>query len=172
MPTKKDLETGETVSLSPPSRQRLAIAQAFTYVEDFVYLSLAVLLSACAGLSLVHGTIEFWDLVRGGSLLNIVSVLDRLLLVLMIIELLYTVKVSFREHALTPEPFLIVGLIAATRRVLVLTAQLAVLIEKPDEVVFRNAMFELALLTVMIVALVASLLMLRKRSATPVPERG
>lgn len=33
-------------------------------------------------------------------------------------------------------------------------------------------MFELALWTVMVVALVASLLMLRKRSATPVPDRG
>ena len=172
MPTRKDLETGETVNASPPSRQRLAIAQAFTYVEDFVYLSLAVLLSACAGLALVHGTIAFLEILRAGSVLGIVSVLDRLLLVLMIIELLYTVKVSFREHALTPEPFLIVGLIAVTRRVLVVTAQLAVLLEKPDDVVFRNAMYELALLTVMVLALVASLLMLRKRSATQVPERG
>ncbi len=173
MPIKKDLETGETVSASPPSRQRLAIAEAFTYVEDFVYLSLAVLLSACAGLSLVHGAMAFWNILRAEpSLLDLVNVLDRLLLVLMIIELLYTVKVSFREHALTPEPFLIVGLIAATRRVLVLTAQLAVLLEKPNEVAFRHAMFELALLTVMVVALVGSLLMLRKRSATPVPERG
>ena len=132
MPTRKDLETGETVSASPPSRQRLAIAQAFTYVEDFVYLSLAVLLSACAGLALVNGTTAFWEILRAGSVLGIVSVLDRLLLVLMIIELLYTVKVSFREHALTPEPFLIVGLIAVTRRVLVVTAQLAVLLEKPE----------------------------------------
>ena len=172
MPTRKDLETGETVSASPPSRQRLAIAQAFTYVEDFVYLSLAVLLSACAALALVHATMAFLDILRAGSVLGIVSVLDRLLLVLMIIELLYTVQVSFREHALIPEPFLIVGLIAVTRRILVVTAQLAVLLEKPDDVVFRNAMFELGLLTVMVVALVASLLMLRKRSATQVPQRG
>jgi uncharacterized membrane protein (DUF373 family) len=50
----------------------------------------------------------------------IVSVLDRLLLLLMVVELLYTVQVSFREHAIVPEPFLIVGLVAATRRVLVL----------------------------------------------------
>ncbi|MEP7131675.1 MAG: hypothetical protein ABI914_00835 [Acidobacteriota bacterium] len=33
---------------------------------------------------------------------------------LMIIEFLYTVKVSFQEHALVPEPFLVVGLIAVT----------------------------------------------------------
>ena len=172
MPTRKDLETGETVSASPPSRERLAIAQAFTYFEDFAYLSLGVLLSACAVLTLVHGGIALWDTLRRGSVLDVVNVLDRLLLVLMIIELLYTVKISFREHALIPEPFLIVGLIAVTRRVLVVTAQLAVLLETPNDVLFRNAMFELALLTVMVLAFVASLLMLRKRSATPVPDRG
>jgi len=33
----------------------------------------------------------------------------------MIVEILYTVQVSFREHALVPEPFLIVGLIVAVR---------------------------------------------------------
>ena len=32
-------------------------------------------------------------------------------------------QVSFRLHAVTPEPFLLVGLIAAIRRVLILTAE-------------------------------------------------
>ena len=64
-----------------------------------------------------------------------------------------------------PEPFLVVGLIAATRRILIVTAQLAVFVEKSntDEDAFRHAMWELGILTVMVVAL-ASLLMLRKRT--------
>ena len=37
----------------------------------------------------------------------IIALLDRVLLVVMLVELLYTVQVSFREHALVPEPFLI-----------------------------------------------------------------
>ena len=37
----------------------------------------------------------------------IIDLLDRLLLILMIVEVMYTVQVSFREHALAPEPFLI-----------------------------------------------------------------
>ena len=87
-----------------------------------------------------------------------------MLLILMIVELLYTVQVSFREHTLVPEPFLIVGLIAVTRRILVLTAQFATLFEKGNTVAFQSAMLELALLTVMVVALVVSLRMLRKRA--------
>jgi len=50
-----------------------------------------------------------------------------------------------------PEPFLIVGLIAAVRRLLVLTAEFARFIEKGDGA-FQGAMLELGLLTVMIVA--------------------
>jgi uncharacterized membrane protein (DUF373 family) len=53
---------------------------------------------------------------------KIVRLLDQSLLILMIVEILYTLQVSFREHTLVAEPFLIVGLIAAIRCVLILTA--------------------------------------------------
>jgi hypothetical protein len=89
----------------------------------------------------------------------------------MIVELLYTVQVSFREHALIPEPFLIVGLIAATRRILVLTAEFGTLVEK-GEGVFRNAMLELALLTLLVVAMVVSLVLLRKKHPEAVADRA
>jgi hypothetical protein len=88
----------------------------------------------------------------------------------MIVEILYTVQVSFREHALVPEPFLIVGLIAAIRRVLVLTAEFADILERGAEA-FRNAMIELGILTVMIVALVVSLMLLRQRQTQPAADR-
>jgi uncharacterized membrane protein (DUF373 family) len=166
----KDLESGETLSAKPAGAARLRIAHVFTVVEDVVYLALGVLLTASAGVSLFNGAQAFWAALGGGApMQEVVNVLDRILLVLMIVELLYTVKVSFREHALVPEPFLIVGLIAATRRILIVTAQLAVLLEQPNDAVFRSAMLELGILTVMVVALVASLWMLRKRTATPVP---
>jgi uncharacterized membrane protein (DUF373 family) len=166
----KDLESGETVSAKPVAGIRLKISHVFTGVEDVVYIALGLLLAASAAVSLANGAGAFWAALRSDApMQDIVNMLDRILLVLMIVELLYTVKVSFREHALVPEPFLIVGLIAVTRRILVVTAQLAVLLEKPNETVFRSAMLELGILTVMVVALVASLWMLRKRSATPVP---
>jgi len=164
---RKDPSTGESIVRGKPGRVRLAIVDVFTLVEDAVYLVLGLLLAASACATLVNGTIAFWDAIRSGAALRgIVEVLDRILLVLMIIELLYTVKVSFREHTLEPGPFLIVGLIAATRRILIVTAQFAVLLERPSEVVFRAAMIELALLTVLVVALVVSLRVLRQRATT------
>jgi len=49
--------------------------------------------------------------------------LDLILLILMIAEIAYTVTASARGGALSPRPFLIVGLIAVIRRVLVITVQ-------------------------------------------------
>jgi hypothetical protein len=79
--------------------------------------------------------------------------------------------VSFREHALIPEPFLLVGLIAAIRRVLVLTAEFAQ-IKDQTEPVFQHLIIELAVLTFLIVALVLSLVLLRKRGGAAVAERA
>lgn len=97
--------------------------------------------------------------------------LDRILLILLVVELLYTVQVSFREHSLIPEPFLLVGLIAAIRRVLVLTAEFAQVHDEP-ETVFKHFVIELVVLTFLIVALVISLVLLRKRGVALVAERA
>ena len=139
------------------------IARQFTRVEDVVYVGLGILLAGCAVTLLVAGAIDFVSSLAAGTLAGrIIGMLDRILLVLLVVEILYTVQVSFREHALVPEPFLIVGLIAATRRVLVLTAEIKEMLEKGDES-FRNGMIELGILGALILALVASLVLLRRR---------
>lgn len=113
------------------------------------------------------GARAFVQALMTGELPARIALLDRILLILMIVEILYTVRVSFREHTLVPEPFLLVGLIATMRRLLVLTAEFATLGDQ-GEAAFKSAMLELALLTGMIVALVASLLMLWRRGASAV----
>src|SRR3984893_902706 len=114
------------------------VARVFTAVEDVVYVGLGLLLAGCSLALLVSGMIIFGQNLMAGSLTtNIVALLDRVLLILLIVELLYTVQVSSREHALVPEPFLLIGLIAGIRRVLLLTAELAQVQEK-TEVVFHH----------------------------------
>jgi uncharacterized membrane protein (DUF373 family) len=153
------------VDESEPSRARTVIARGFSLVEDVVYIGIGTLLALSAAMLLVNGAIGLWrSAMDGAPLPGVINLLDRTLLVLMLVELLYTVQVSFREHALLPEPFLIVGLIAATRRILVVTAEFSV-VDKTGgggEGRFRQGMLEIALLTLMTVALVASLLMLRR----------
>jgi hypothetical protein len=64
-----------------------------------------------------------------------------------------------------------VGLIAVTRRILVLTAELPNLIKENSEL-FRNSILELALLTVLIVALVLSIHYIHPRDPSEAAEEG
>ncbi len=147
------------------------IARSFTHVEDVLYVALGVLLAAGAFVLLADATLTFVAHLLAGTLpARMINLLDRVLLVLMFAEILYTVQVSFREHALVPEPFLVVGLIAAIRRVLVITAEFSNVKDAGTEQ-FRATMVELGLLTVLSLVLVVSLVLLRHRPTTPTAER-
>src|ERR1700756_2449365 len=97
--------------------------RGLSLVEDTVYVGLGFLLTVVAIALLfvaLRGTLSW---IFGTGLHNhIVELLDQMLAVLLVIELLYTVQVSFRAHGLVAEPFLVVALIAVIRRVLVITA--------------------------------------------------
>ena len=139
------------------------VARGFTLVEDVVYVGLGLVLAGCSIVLLAGGVIAFVQNLIAGTLAgNIVVLLDRILLILLVVELMYTVQVSFREHALIPEPFLLIGLIAAIRRVLVITAEFAQVHDQPESV-FKYFLIELGVLAVLIVVLVASLVVLRSR---------
>ena len=147
------------------------IARSFTHVEDILYVALGVLLAAGALVLLADATLTFvTNLVAGTLPARIIGLLDRVLLVLMFAEIMYTVQVSFREHALVPEPFLVVGLIAAIRRVLVITAEFSEVKDAARET-FNSTMVELGLLTVLSLVLVVSLVLVRRRPSMPTAER-
>ncbi len=144
---------------------RRVISTGFTWLQDGVYITLGVLLSVSAVAVLLPVALDLpRALTRGLETTSIVALLDRMLLALMIVELLYTVQISFREHTLVPEPFVLVALIAAIRRILVITAEFGAQ-SRPSEEVLRHVLLELALLTVLVAVLVAALVVLRARSA-------
>lgn len=146
-------------------RVRKAVSSGFSMVQDVVYVALGVLLSIAALILLVQGGRAIFHAASAATPRAVVDVLDRILLALMIAELLYTVQVSFREHALVPEPFLLVALIAAVRRILVITAEFSAQ-DRPSDDAFRQVMWELGLLTVLIVVLVGALVVLQRKTKT------
>ena len=148
---------------------RAWIARAFTAVEDVVYVGLGLSLAVSALVLLVHDALYLVQSVVGGTLsARIITVLDRIMLILLVVELLYTVQVSFREHAVVPEPFLIVGLIAAIRRVLVLTAEFGEV--RGNDSMLKYFVIEIGALTVLILVLVGALVLLRRLAAPVVAE--
>jgi uncharacterized membrane protein (DUF373 family) len=150
---------------------RAQVISALSLVEDVIYSGLGILLSIFAITLLVRGFKGLMQVVFGhASGAQFVDLLDQVLLVLLVVELLYTVQVSFRNRGLVTEPFLVVALISVIRRVLVLTAQIPELAQAGADA-FRHAVMELALLALMIVVLVGSLIfMQRKTKSAAVPD--
>jgi uncharacterized membrane protein (DUF373 family) len=156
-------KTGKVEEGPALARLREKIAAGFAYIEDVMYVGLAAVLALSALVLLGATAVTLGKSVAGGALpTSIVGLLDQSLLVLLIVELLYTVHVSFREHVLTAPPFLLVALIATVRRILVLTAETKTAIESRPEI-FRETLLELGLLTVMALSLVVCLYLLRAR---------
>ena len=58
-----------------------------------------------------------------GTLKAALTVLDRMLLILIFVELLNTIEVIVQEREIVAEPFLLIGLIAVVRRILLVTAE-------------------------------------------------
>ncbi len=95
-----------------------------TTVEVAIYAILGFLLSATAVLSLVAAASLLWTGIKGWNVSSgTFQILDQLLLVLMVVEILHTVRTSIKSHTLVTEPFLIVALIASIRRMLVITLE-------------------------------------------------
>jgi len=99
-----------------------------------------------------------------------IEITERLLFVLMLVEILHTVRISIRSQELLMEPFLIVGLIASIRRVLVITMQAAKLTAEGhpsggSEAAFRISMIELGILGLLVLIFVVSIYLLRRTPA-------
>ena len=143
-----------------------ASTTVFGQIEHIVYFGLGALLSVAAFLALGNATYQLWlGFADWGGNESILPVIDRLLFVLLLVEVLHTVRASIRTGGLTPEPFLIVGLIASIRRVLVITLQTSEA-TKPggwtpqSAAIVQGAMLELSVIGVLILVLVVSLYLL------------
>lgn len=137
-------------------------------VEIFAYVILGILLAAAAALGIGGAAETLWNAAldhADGQ--HLIRAIDRLLFVLMIVEILHTVRVSFSSGELKCEPFLIVGLIATIRRMLVITLQSSQVHEpghwNSDLQSLLNAtMTELVVLGFLILILVVSIFILRR----------
>lgn len=136
------------------------------YVEDGIYLVTAALLATTAVILVVATGL---DLVRsraeGSMRQRALKALDSLLLVLMIVELLHTIRLFISGHALVPQPFLVVALIAGVRRVLILTTEASQYIQSSPEQ-FRMALREMILLMISFLVLAVSIVVLQRAPGT------
>lgn len=134
----------------PRARPRVIAACAWLleHAQDVVSVLVGGVLVVLAAIELVSGIVDFFaDAGRTPIETAGVNLLDRVLLVLILIEIVHTVVLSLRAHHLVAKPFIIVGLVAVIRRVLVVLSGTGTV---PTD--------QFALLIAMIAVLVAALL--------------
>ncbi len=128
--------------------------------ERVVFLAIGILLFVAA-FALLKQSVGILFLMIGGTSPAIAygsQFLDVILLVLMVVELAYTVILSLRGSVLLAEPFLIVGLIAVIRRMLVITVG-----QVNDRSTGHENALELAILAAIVIVFVGSIAVLRSR---------
>ena len=138
----------------------------FGYVEDFFYVAVAAALALVGIFYLGYAIYDFVKHVsEGGSSISflVVELLSSLLLVFIFTEIIHTIRAVIDEKILVAEPFLIVGIVAAIRRMVVLGAEAQDLLGKPE---FGDAMQELGILTATIFFLGATVFLLRKTTTS------
>jgi uncharacterized membrane protein (DUF373 family) len=105
---------------------RVRFHDFLSQAEVFVYAVLAVLLFITALGAIATAGKILWDGFAHWTIATqTLLVLDQLLVVLMLVEIMHTVRISIHSHFLVTEPFLVVGLIACIRRILVITLEAA-----------------------------------------------
>jgi uncharacterized membrane protein (DUF373 family) len=159
------------------NRFQLFSCESLSLVEMVIYAALGLILSLAATFALFTACQTLWQGLAAGagaSSKTVVEVIDRLLVVLLLVEILHTVRISIRSHTLVTEPFLVVGLIATIRRMLVITLDAANLTSAANwandgQAKLRASMLELGLLGAIVIVLVVSIHILRK-SQSPYEE--
>lgn len=146
-----------------PKREKPGLRDAterlFGYVEDLFYVAIAVALALVGVVLFGYVVYDFVSGLDDGDLTKgILSLLDGLLLVFIVTELIHTVRAVIDEKVLVAEPFLIVGIVAAIRRLVVVSAEAKDLLGTPQ---FGDAMTEIAVLTGGVLVLAGAIFLLR-----------
>jgi len=147
-----------------PMHKRV-IDKAFALAEDVVYGGIAVLLIITAVVLLVRAAGEL--LRMGGSSVQDVSieVLDLLLLVFIVVELLFAVRTTLSKRELVAEPFLLVGIIASIKEIVVLSVKAAE--EVGQGAVFDDQLMVIGVLGVLVLMLGITAWLLRLKEREP-----
>ena len=142
-----------------PERYKRVVSGTLDAFERIAYVAIALALSVPIVMLVFSAAISMLEVSEVGVLETSLTVLDRVLLAFIFVELIDTVRVTVRERGIfIAEPFLLVGLIAVVRRILLLTAE----IERVSAEEFQNMLIELGVMTGLVIVLTVALYFTRQ----------
>ncbi len=138
--------------------------EQFLRLERLLYILVAALILVATSVVIFDGARALISLFHQHEFTHgILRVMDRFLLALMFLEILHTVQIVFGEehHLACVEPFLMVGIIASVRRLLILSFEISHAGEVPLERL-RYYLLEMVIIGVLIFFLVIAVIFLRR----------
>ena len=132
------------------------------FVELLIYAGVSIVLVVGALALLGDSVKTFLETLDQGVLRAATQMLSVLLLVFVFVELLGAVRTTIRERRLVAEPFLLVGIIAAIKEIVLVAGT-----QRSDEVtpqLFRDAMVEVGVLALVVLVLAIATLLLRSKA--------
>ena len=115
----------ELPPVAAPPRSRLL--GLLSNLDDLLQCVAGFLLAGVAVVLLYHSALIFQDMFSPHTYQQaVLSAIHDILLVMIVLELLWTVLAYLREHTVPLEPFLFVGIISSIRKLLLIGAQMSI----------------------------------------------
>src|SRR3712207_1601018 len=144
-----------------PMRAFVGILETF---EGIAYLTIAFALSVPVVMLVISAVVSMLAVLEGGVFGTALAVLDSLLLAFIFVELIDTIRLAVttsESRIFLAEPFLLVGLIAVVRAILLLTANLHHGLSMEQSQVL---LIEVGILAFLVIILSSALYFARRRS--------
>ncbi len=145
--------------MSEDRENKLGTVRIIDFAERIVYFGAALFLLVTIGIVFFSAVTTFLEAAERGTLETALEILDRILLIFIFAELLGTITTIVRENEVRAEPFLLIGLIAVVRRILTVTASIEQSLGTPQ---FTNLLYELGVLTALVLALAGAFYFIRR----------
>ena len=149
----------------PPPGFGHAGTRALELAENLIYGAIAAFLVLSAFVLLAVAGKTSLGLVTDFSQKPVLEVLDVLLLVFIVVELLFAVRTTVERRELVAEPFLLVGIIASIKEIVVLSVEAASALGEGAE--FDDRIVEIGLLGALVVLLGLTSFLLRRKEREP-----
>ena len=154
--------------MNPVANQR-AHLDIMERLEKYGYISVGISFLILGMAVFLYGWVHFAQGVADNLPRAVLVLLNDLLLVVILLELFRTIVNFLKTHTITLEPFLQVGIIAALRKVLTLSAEM-VMAGETNSTRFNQYLLDVGVHGAVVVALVLALYLYRtSQPDVPVP---
>ncbi|HVE97800.1 MAG TPA: phosphate-starvation-inducible PsiE family protein [Mycobacteriales bacterium] len=152
--------------MAETERSKRVLDRGFDVVEDVIYTLVGIVLVAAAGVLLVDASIALVTHIEDGAVEAVKLALESLLLVFILVELLSAIRATIRERRLVAEPFLLVGMIASIKEIIVVAVDAREDVGGSDGR-FEDSMISIGVLAAVLLVLAVATLLVRRKEREP-----